>query len=376
MEWSSILSPDRKWSSPKPENERVGFVAWQWLQHFHREGLSADVRPYWSLLASLLPRGTVIRDTRSEMTYLVFVPGRFGCQVLRLRSLPLLREGGKDIFEFQLHMPPTFCFPCRPLPPSDALITTNGLSSDRIRLVATGAPIPLLKFMLLEQHVKVFMEMSGIAFEKGIQVHRFYDLLFRHCFPDCSDDDLLAMVQKMFEAPTQDELIEQELDPLMREALLAVDPEEAEHFKVTKEAFQRVDIKKKYGVKRLREVVERNLEGDRASPMRSTPSWVHELVPTKHEGVAKIHLERVERKGTWTVRYEFEDSFVVPADLPTAFRQKQNLQTSQRKRQAHRVGSSQSRGCLGVDEASTRFWRVSADSCSELFKEQDRALLV
>ena len=80
-------------------------------------------------------------------------------------------------------MPPTFCFPCRftdinvipyrPLPPSDALVTTTGLSSDRIRLVATGAPIPLLKFMLLEQHVrpkadlKVFMAMSGIAFEQG-----------------------------------------------------------------------------------------------------------------------------------------------------------------------------------------------------------------
>ena len=27
MEWSSILFPDRKWSSPTPENERVGFVA-------------------------------------------------------------------------------------------------------------------------------------------------------------------------------------------------------------------------------------------------------------------------------------------------------------------------------------------------------------
>ena len=53
------------------------------------------------------------------------------------------------------------------------------------------------------------------------------------------------MVQKMFEAPTQ------ELDPSMREALLAKDPEEAEHFKVTKEAFQRVDIKKKYGVNRF-----------------------------------------------------------------------------------------------------------------------------
>ena len=116
----------------------------------------------------------------------------------------------------------------------------------------------------------------------------------------------------------------------MREALLAVDPEEAEHFKVTKEAFQRVDIKKKYGVKRLRDVVERNLEGDRASPMKSTQSWVHEL--------AKIHLERVERKGTWTARHEFEDSFVVPADLPRAFRQKNKIfKLPSEKRQAHRV---------------------------------------
>ena len=88
-----------------------------------------------------------------------------------------------------------------------------------------------------------------------------------------------------------------ELDPLMREALLAVDPAEAEHFKVRKEAFQRVDFKKRYGVKRLREIVERNFEGDGASPMRSTPSWLHELVPTKHEGVAKLHsgTRRAER---------------------------------------------------------------------------------
>ena len=35
---------------------------------FAREGLSADVRRHWSLLASLLPRGIVIRDTRWEMT--------------------------------------------------------------------------------------------------------------------------------------------------------------------------------------------------------------------------------------------------------------------------------------------------------------------
>ena len=34
------------------------------------------------------------------------------------------------------------------------------------------------------------------------------------------------MVQKMFDAPTHDELTEQELDPLMREALLDLDLEE------------------------------------------------------------------------------------------------------------------------------------------------------
>ena len=69
--------------------------------------------------------------------------------------------------------------------------------------------------------------MLGIAFDQGIHVLGCCDLFFGHCFPDCSDDDLQAMVQKMFAAPTHDELMEQELDPLMREALVGVDPEEA-----------------------------------------------------------------------------------------------------------------------------------------------------
>ena len=142
----------------------------------------------------------------------------------------------------------------RPLPPSDTLVIASGLSSDSIRLVATEEPLPLLRFMLLEQHVrpktdlKIFMATLGTAFDKGIQAQNCCDLLFRHCFQDCSDDDLLTMVQKMFDAPTHDDLIEQKLDTLMRQALLAVDPEEAEHFKVTKEACQRVDIKKQNGV--------------------------------------------------------------------------------------------------------------------------------
>ena len=138
VEWSSILSPDRKWPSPTPENERVGCVAWQGLLHFHGEGLSTNVLPSWGLLASLLPRGTVIKDTRLEKTSVVFVPGRFGCQVFQASSLALAREGGKDIYEFQHHMPPTFCFPgrlidinavpCRHLPPSDALVIVGVLS--------------------------------------------------------------------------------------------------------------------------------------------------------------------------------------------------------------------------------------------------------
>ena len=99
---------------------------------------------------------------RAQENYIFWEMGSWCLRLLR--SLPLLREGGKDISEFQLHMQPTFCFPCRftdinvipcrPLPPSDALVTTNGLSSDRIRLVATGAPVPRLKFMLLERHVR------------------------------------------------------------------------------------------------------------------------------------------------------------------------------------------------------------------------------
>ena len=84
--------------SGRPQDQKtnvsgVVFVAWQWLLHSRRQVLSANERPNWSLLTSLLPRGTVIKDTRLERTSIVFVPGRFGCQVLRLRRLPLLREG-------------------------------------------------------------------------------------------------------------------------------------------------------------------------------------------------------------------------------------------------------------------------------------------
>ena len=110
--------------------------------------------------------------------------------------------------------------PCRHLPPSDALVIDSGLKGDRIRLLATGEPLPLLRFMLLEQPVRskvglnVFMVMLGTAFDKGIQLQGCYALLFRHGFPDCSDDDVMVMVQEMFDAPTH-ELIEQELDPLI-----------------------------------------------------------------------------------------------------------------------------------------------------------------
>ena len=111
--------------------------------------------------------------------------------------------------------------------------------------------------------------------------------------------------------------------------------------------------------------------------MKSTPSWVHELVPTKHERVAKIHLERVERKGTWTVRYEFEDSFVVPADMPRAFRQKTKSSNFPAKNGKHTEWAALRVVVVWAWTKHQRvFSRVSADSCSELFTEQDRALLV
>ena len=108
--------------------------------------------------------------------------------------------------------------------------------------------------------------------------------------------------------------------------------------------------------------------------MRSTPSWVHELVPTKHEGVAKIHLEHVERKGTWTVRYEFED---VSADLPRAFRQKTQSSSFPAKNGKHTEWAPLRVVVVWAWTKHQRvFLRVSADSCSELFEEHDRALLV
>ena len=58
-------------------------------------------------------------------------------------------------------------------------------------------------------------------------------------------------------------------------------------------------------------------------------------MPTKHEGVAKLHLESVQPKGTWTVRYEFEDSFVVPPDLPMAIPQKTKSSSFYAKKGKH-----------------------------------------
>ena len=135
VEWSSILSPDRKWPSPTPENERVGCVAWQWLLHFHGEGLSTNVRPSWGLLASLLPRGTVIKDTRLVKTSLVIVPGRFGRQVFHSSSAcRCCEKEGKTSMSSNIR-PRVFqplidinAVPCRHLPPSDALVIVGVLS--------------------------------------------------------------------------------------------------------------------------------------------------------------------------------------------------------------------------------------------------------
>ena len=107
---------------------------------------------------------------------------------------------------------------------------------------------------LKKKGAKVFKEIEDISLEQQRAAVRSFredfHLLLQMKDRALGDDRLMkvlrhaatmiAMVQKMFDAPTHDELIEQKLDTLMREALLAVDPEEAEHFKGTKEAFQRV----------------------------------------------------------------------------------------------------------------------------------------
>ena len=92
--------------------------------------------------------------------------------------------------------------------------------------------------------------------------------------------------------------------------------------------------------------------------------------------MAKIHLERVERKGTWTVRYEFEDSFVVPADLPRAFRQKTKSSNFPAKNGKHTEWAALR---VVVVWAWTKHQRVFGEFppilVQNYFKEQDRALL-
>ena len=96
VEWSSILSPYRMWSSPTPENERVGCVAWQWLLHFHGEGLYTNVRPSWGLLARRQPS--------------------FSCQAdlvvkcFRLRRLLYYEKEGKTSMSSNITCRPRFVF--------------------------------------------------------------------------------------------------------------------------------------------------------------------------------------------------------------------------------------------------------------------------
>ena len=77
------------------------------------------------------------------------------------------------------------------------------------------------------------------------------------------------------------------------------------------------------------------------------------------------------------MRYEFDGSFVVPADLPRAFRQKTKSSSFPAKNGNHTEWAALRVVVVWAWAKHQRvFWRVSADSCSELLEEQDRALLV
>ena len=53
------------------------------------------------------------------------------------------------------------------------------------------------------------------------------------------------------EKPTRDQEEEMGVSPEIRECVLLLDPEEAPAFKETRDAIKRIDVKKKYGVKRF-----------------------------------------------------------------------------------------------------------------------------
>ena len=91
--------------------------------------------------------------------------------------------------------------------------------------------------------------------------------------------------------------------------------------------------------------------------MRSTPSWVHELVPTKHEGVTKIHLERVERKGTWT-QCDTNSKTVLsfPLTCQGRFVRKRNLQSSQRKTASTQSGQLSESWLFGSGRSINAFF--------------------
>ena len=136
---------------------------------------------------------------------------------------------------------------------------------------------------------------------------------------------------------------------------------------LTKEAFQRVDIKKKYGVKRLREIVERNLEGDRASPMKSTPSWVHESVPTKHDGVAKLNRNVSSEKGHGWCDTNSKTVSLFLLTCQGRFVRKRNLQASQRKTASTQSGQLSESWLFGRGRSINMFFGEFPPSASPSF---------
>ena len=122
--------------------------------------------------------------------------------------------------------------PCHPLPPSDTLVITNGLSTDRIRLVAAWGTFTAVEVhasratrALQSRSQSVYGDVGALLSRRASRCTGVTICCFVIVSQIAATTICWRWFKNLFEAKTQDELIEQELDPLMREALLAVDPE-------------------------------------------------------------------------------------------------------------------------------------------------------
>ena len=335
--WSEILQANKDWSSPTPSSASLGVEIWQWLLFFMRENLTASgVRPQHGMLASLLPSRTVL--LRGGNPFAVFKPGRYALQLV-----PLCVVGdseGMSIYSYNflssLPLPPSCLWKfddcmvvrSRNLAPSDPVALASTAQQHGICVLQVAAPMPLLEHMLLfgtrssKEDVRVFLDVLGLPYARGSSLAKCYSQLASHAFPDKDEAAVMEIVSRILDAETLDESHEAEISAVMREALSFVEPDDLPAFKTTTDALHRVDLKKRYGVKRFHEIVSKAVGGDRAEALRSTPPWVHQLEPAGREGILRLELGRVEAKNCWTARYELTDDCAVPADFMTSLKQK------------------------------------------------------